>query len=891
MLFLSTLRVWRYEAAARRARPMSERKRTPAVMKRKPNVELLEERVPMGTFFNGFGLGSTNIMPLGMSLPESTGGSAPRATAVSRSLEDVQGLEDNAAALTVAILSRNTNADSAGAASQVSEAVDSLVTDADTGSGLETTPVSTGSGGEVVPPNTSLQTQAFPGFASLPPATPHTPAPVATQPPAPAPSHAAADAQLFQAASTAASTAGKTGGSPTSGSSAMPAVSTLPGSTTRTLPAGMLDTPKWPFVNLHMGHAPTGTSSGGSTQPAGTPSSGTGSSGVSPQTTPLSPGKSASTPRSPNPLVGPIMDPSQFIGGFGSDEVEESITINPTNTNNIFVEANAAQGGGLIGSMFSYTFDGGNTWHSSYVGAGGNSTIEQSFGDPSAAFDRFGNLWISYLDAGTIQSPEATPDGPVILLSTDGGIGFHQVEDLEDTSNAGTGIDQPKLAVGANSVWEVWSDGPDLTEPDGRIQSATASFGGFLGNWQGFFNFHDNQPTPDGGTFQNFGKIAVGPNNQVVYTFQDPNSGNGPDNIWMAYDPLGTRGFFGTPTLVTTTNVGAFSFVTNQPFRLIDAESEPAYDNSNGTHRGRLYMVETDRPNPLSNSTDIFVLHSDNNGATWSSPIRVTDDHTGAPKILPRIVVDPITGDVGVSWIDARNDPTLAGGEEFMAFSHDGGVTWSKNIQVSGANVEPQLTTFDDPVAGFDFGDYTGLAFYNGLAYPAWPDNSADIANVNLDTPGSMDVATARVTDPFAPGSPGGGGGGFTDTLFNGVDNDNSNIAVNEGVLFSTGSVNNVQIGPNGTDTFPDQDWFKWTMAKSGTFSATETTDFGGPLELHVFKLVNGTLVNIGNATGNNVNSLSASVSQNDTIFVEVKGTTGPGGASSTGQYHLNVSL
>src|SRR5215467_10606195 len=69
MLFLSTLRVWRYEVAARRARPISERKRTPLVRKRKPTVELREDRVPMGTVFNGFGLGSANILPVGLSLP------------------------------------------------------------------------------------------------------------------------------------------------------------------------------------------------------------------------------------------------------------------------------------------------------------------------------------------------------------------------------------------------------------------------------------------------------------------------------------------------------------------------------------------------------------------------------------------------------------------------------------------------------------------------------------------------------------------------------------------------------------------------------------------------------------------------------------------------------
>src|SRR5262249_54294044 len=162
-------------------------------------------------------------------------------------------------------------------------------------------------------------------------------------------------------------------------------------------------------------------------------------------------------------------------------------------------------------------------------------------------FDRFGNLWISYMDNGPFGAPEV-PDGPVVLLSTDGGISYHQVEDLEDTSNPGTGIDQPKMAVGDNSIWLIWQHSPDLAEPDGRIQSASAFING-LGSWQGFFSFTDGPPTPTG-TFQNFGKIAVGPKDQVVYTFQDPSTNDGPDSIWMSLNALGTRGTFATPTLV-----------------------------------------------------------------------------------------------------------------------------------------------------------------------------------------------------------------------------------------------------------------------------------------------------------------------------------------------------
>jgi hypothetical protein len=881
MLFLSTLRMWRYESAARRTRHASEGKRKPAVRKRKPGVELLEDRVPMGTFFNGFGLGSSNILPLGLTLPESTSGSALRSAATTQQREAIQGLDDNAAALTVAMLSRATGTDSGGAAAPVSEGVDSLVTNTDTGWGLSSWQTSTGSGGEVVPPNMSLHPATFAGFAPPPVQTTHGPSSGPVQPPAPAPNNSANNAQLFQAVSAVGAGAGQSSpGGATSSASPSP----------RAGSGGSIAKLRW---------YPSVGNSGGSTTTTGLK---TAQSTVVNQSQymkqfgailPAASTRVGTAVSTKSPLVGTIQDASQFIGGFGNDQIEESIAINPTNTNNIVVEANAIVGGGLIGSMLSYTFDNGNTWHPSFLGTGNSSLNDQSNGDPWVLFDRFGNLWISYLDAGSISTPEAIPDGPVVLLSTNGGIGYHIVEDFEDPTNPSVGIDQPKMAVGDNSIWLIWQDAPSLAEPDGRIQSASAYIGG-LGQWQGFFAFNDGPTTPTS-TFQNFGTIAVGPRGQVVYTFQDPNSAAGPDSIWMSLNPLGTRGFFATPTLVTTVNVGGFAPVTLQPLRTISSFPGVAYDRSNGPHRGRLYMVYTDRTTVSSNSTDIFEIFSDNDGATWSPPVRVTDDHTGLPKIWPRIAVDQTTGHVAISWIDSRNDPGFGpgdtdgfpgtDGEEFMAFSADGGKTFSQNIQVSQHPSNAQTIFF---YSGFDWGDYSALDFYGGVARPAWPDNSLDTASVDTAVPLDMNIATAAVKDPFT--GVGGGGGGFTDTLINGLDNDTSDVAVNEGVLFSTSSVSNVQIGPNGTDTFPDADWFKWTMAHSGTFSAKETTDAGGPLELHVFKLSGGSLVSIGNAVGNSVNSVSASVSANDIIFVEVKGTTS-GSTSSTGQYHLNVSL
>ena len=47
-------------------------------------------------------------------------------------------------------------------------------------------------------------------------------------------------------------------------------------------------------------------------------------------------------------------------------------------------------------------------------------------------------------------------------------------------------------------------------------------------------------------------------------------------------------------------------------------------DVSNSPYRGRIYVVFSDQRNG-TNNTDVFVCTSDDEGDTWSDPIRVND--------------------------------------------------------------------------------------------------------------------------------------------------------------------------------------------------------------------------------------------------------------------------
>ena len=120
----------------------------------------------------------------------------------------------------------------------------------------------------------------------------------------------------------------------------------------------------------------------------------------------------------------------------------------------------------------------------------------------------------------------------------------------------------------------------------------------------------------------------------------------------------------------------------------IDPEAGLDWDRSDGPHRGRLYLVYTDRPGVCSLDTHIFVVYSDDQARTWSLPVRVNERAGRASDFLPQIALDPANGQVAVSWQDAR----AAGGgatPRFGAVSADGGASFGANFRIDAAGASP----------------------------------------------------------------------------------------------------------------------------------------------------------------------------------------------------------
>jgi hypothetical protein len=410
-----------------------------------------------------------------------------------------------------------------------------------------------------------------------------------------------------------------------------------------------------------------------------------------------------------------VVGPNRNINRQTGYQAEEAIAIDPTNPNRMFAWSNDLSSRNAA----AYTIDGGTTWISRFTGSDGWPALG---GDPTCTFDSFGNLFAasfisSFASIIVRQSNDAGQTFTNAVLTISGSLD-------QPTIKAG-----PGTSPGQNAVWITCLSGTSLIARGASVsgKGVWGAFGAAL--------------TIPGSSSGNFGDVAIGPNGQVAVAFQTPSGGVGPSTIVVTVNSTGsTSGSFVTAAGTVATQVGGFRSIPAQPNRTVDAELGLAYDISNGPHRGRLYLVYTDAPNTTSNDLNIFVRYSDNNGGSWSSPVRVNTDVGVNSQFFSKIALDPTTGNVGVAWYDCRNSPSNNRVELWATVSVDGGVTFLPEVKVSAGS-----TSGVGMGSNNELGDYIGLDFYNNVLYPTWADDSNSTGD-NPNGTSNLDFYGATVT-------------------------------------------------------------------------------------------------------------------------------------------------
>ncbi|MCX7418661.1 MAG: Ig-like domain-containing protein, partial [Planctomycetia bacterium] len=488
---------------------------------------------------------------------------------------------------------------------------------------------------------------------------------------------------------------------------------------------------------------------------------------------------------------------------FG-DQNQVRIAVNPTNPNFAVLVAGDRAGSfvnGLVDgtlapalSVFT-TVDGGNNWSASPTVF--DRTLDGVFDVPftpesrysaSVAYDRAGNLHIVYvaepnLPTPILGTPATGPSVIVYAISRDNGQSFQS----QTLTGRGVGNLNPTVAVGLDAqnpnldaVYVTYHTGDGSAAGGDSVVIRGAQVSPAILNLPAI-----QTPVPAFGAAvvisstnsPNFPVASVGPNGEVAVTWETPAIpfDQGPNLVNFDVDTTGLLGglTFRGNISVTSTNVGSMDhipatnlggFLLGTPFPILGTSLVPAppnqqayaspavaYDASSGPHQGRLYLTYADEQANESDNLDIFIRHSDDNGVTFSDPVRVNDDIGFHSQFFQTIAVDQSNGVIVMGWYDARND--IFGGtsdtdgllntdvEYFVTASYDGGETWMPNVRVS-AGPSNALNNFSLSL----FGNYTGITAAGGTILAAWADDSNSRGD-NPDGNFGFDAHVARLTE------------------------------------------------------------------------------------------------------------------------------------------------
>ncbi|NUM53900.1 MAG: hypothetical protein HUU46_09680 [Candidatus Hydrogenedentes bacterium] len=429
------------------------------------------------------------------------------------------------------------------------------------------------------------------------------------------------------------------------------------------------------------------------------------------------------------------------VSNLMGNESEVGIDVNPTDANNQVIAGHSPDFATL--NTF-YSMDGGQTWTHVPLGDAEDGKTSTFRFDPSVAFDADGNVFVAY--GATVDGGMGTTDTVVIVAkSTDGG------QNYTHFAYATTAPDDPAgTTLPGSDKWQL-ATGPD---PDDAGQenvylAMTANIddpGGLdqrivlLPSFDGGESFvtslivNDNSLGSSNETGNIFAEPAVGPNGETYVVWHNTASGK----IFVDVSDSWFGGSnFGTDQLVTTINSafasgGRIGFkvpIPAQPDRGVFAGPNIDVDRSGGTHNGRLYISYVDVVGTMPD-TDVFVRYSDDQGATWSTAVAVTNDTNS--QFLPWLDVDQSSGRVGVIWYDARNDVNNQLVEVFLGVSDDGGDTFSVERLASDAPSNQSVTNANRTTNNFL--EYIGVACQGSMAYLVWSDNSLDAADLDYFT-------------------------------------------------------------------------------------------------------------------------------------------------------------
>jgi hypothetical protein len=418
----------------------------------------------------------------------------------------------------------------------------------------------------------------------------------------------------------------------------------------------------------------------------------------------------------PGLKVGPNVDVSNECG----PQSETYITLNPARPK---VLAGGSNEIFRLPMRGYFSADGGSTWGGVDLPlppAKGNGL---NFGsDPTLAFDSSGNLFYGYIVVYFGNGNGINATAMAVARSTDGGRTYPQFTLFSLEGGSGHFNDKPMITADANpaspfrdSVYVAW-DAAIGGSTGGGVRLARSTDHGAT-----FTTVRIDDPRGPG---RAIGAIPfVGPNGEVYVAWNDYAANT------IAFNRSMDGGVtWDTPRVVASKRL-PFAIAIPAEFNR-GALVYPACDTdrSSGPYRGRLYCSWMDLTS--AGNTDIFSSFSDDDGTTWSAAEAATDRLPNVDRFNHWMSVDPVTGDVNISFYDTRNDTT---GARFMTDTYftqlrAGDGSWlSPNRRVTDVSSNEHDCDGLFPCVAINYGnqqgDYAGLVSFGGVSHPIWTDS------------------------------------------------------------------------------------------------------------------------------------------------------------------------
>jgi len=146
---------------------------------------------------------------------------------------------------------------------------------------------------------------------------------------------------------------------------------------------------------------------------------------------------------------------------------------------------------------------------------------------------------------------------------------------------------------------------------------------------------------------------------------------------------------------------------------------------------GVVHYVYAGRGSNPGDEGDIFYIRSDDNGDTWTAPLRLNSDASSGgnrTQWMPSLSSTP-EGNLVATWYDRRNT-TDNSYEYFIIQSSDNGQSWGNDLPISDV-VSPQPLQPDPAVQSCYAGDYNYQSAISADTWVTWTDGRVQVGGVN----------------------------------------------------------------------------------------------------------------------------------------------------------------